>query len=222
MKEALASIGVTSEMISSLVITIVLSVIAIVAGRHIQMVPSGLQNVVELAIEKLYSFFESIMKKWMCRRYFPLVATLFIYILFCNYTGILPFAGDVYGYAAPTSDINFPCGLAVMVFFLMQAIGIREKGLRSYKRFISPFIAMFPILLIDELIKPVSLTVRLYGNIYGDEAVVKEFFYMVPLGLPILFQALGVLMGLIQAMVFSMLTAIYIGEAVGHDEDAHL
>ena len=59
MKEALASIGVTSEMISSLVITIVLSVIAIVAGRHIQMVPSGLQNVVELAIEKLYSFFES-------------------------------------------------------------------------------------------------------------------------------------------------------------------
>lgn len=205
-----------------LVITIVLSVIAIVAGRHIQMVPSGLQNVVELAIEKLYSFFESIMGKWMCRRYFPLVATLFIYILFCNYTGILPFAGDVYGYAAPTSDINFPCGLAVMVFFLMQAIGIREKGLRSYKRFISPFIAMFPILLIDELIKPVSLTVRLYGNIYGDEAVVKEFFYMVPLGLPILFQALGVLMGLIQAMVFSMLTAIYIGEAVGHDEDAHL
>lgn len=162
------------------------------------------------------------MGKWMCRRYFPLVATLFIYILFCNYTGILPFAGDVYGYAAPTSDINFPCGLAVMVFFLMQAIGIREKGLRSYKRFISPFIAMFPILLIDELIKPVSLTVRLYGNIYGDEAVVKEFFYMVPLGLPILFQALGVLMGLIQAMVFSMLTAIYIGEAVGHDEDAHL
>ncbi len=97
MKEALASIGVTSEMISSLVITIVLSVIAIVAGRHIQMVPSGLQNVVELAIEKLYSFFESIMGKWMCRRYFPLVATLFIYILFCNYTGILPFAGDVYG-----------------------------------------------------------------------------------------------------------------------------
>ena len=80
----------------------------------------------------------------------------------------------------------------------------------------------FPILLIDELIKPVSLTVRLYGNIYGDEAVVKEFFYMVPLGLPILFQALGVLMGLIQAMVFSMLTAIYIGEAVGHDEDANL
>ena len=54
------------------------------------------------------------MGKWMCRRYFPLVATLFIYILFCNYTGILPFAGDVYGYAAPTSDINFPCGLAVM------------------------------------------------------------------------------------------------------------
>ncbi len=218
----LESMGISKGMITSTVITIVLSVLAIAASRNMKMVPEGFQNVAEMSIERLYGFFEGIMGKHLCKRYFPLVATLFIYILFCNYSGLVPLAGTAPGFGAPTSDINFPCGLAIMVFVLIQIIGIRESGARSFKRFITPFAVLFPILFMDELIKPVSLTFRLYGNIYGGEEVIHAFFNMIPIGLPVVFQALEVLMGLIQAMVFSMLTAIYISEAVGHEEEGRL
>ena len=183
MIETLNSLGITNGMITSAGITIVISLIAVIGGKRIETVPnSKLQGALELAVEKLYNFFVGIMGEKACKKYFPFVATLFIYILLCNYSGLLP---------------------------------MREAhGVRFFKHLFQPFAFLFPIMLIDQFVRPLSLTLRLYGNVFGEESVISSFFNMVPLGLPIPMQALSLLMGFVQAMVFSLLAAIYIGEAV--------
>ncbi len=219
MIEKLNAIGISDAMITSTVITVIICVLAIIAGRRIEMIPSGFQNMIELGIEKLHGFFEGIMGKYACDKYFPLIATLFIYILFCNYSGLIPLAGEAPGFQAPTSNVNFPAGMAIIVFFAVQIIGLAEhRGIRFYKHLFRPVAFIFPLMVIEEFVRPISLTFRLYGNIYGEEAVINSFFDILPLGLPIIMQALSVLMGLIQALVFSLLAAIYISEAAEHEE----
>lgn len=219
MISALHSIGMTNAMITSSVITILIAIISFIVSRNLQMIPSGVQNMIEMGIEKLHGFFTDLMGEEMCKKYFPLVGTLFIYILICNYSGLLPFASKADGFQAPTSDINFPAGLAILVIILVQIIGLREhKGMGTYKRMIQPFVFILPLMLMDELAKPISLTFRLYGNTFGDEQVIDVLFELCPIGLPVVMQLLVVLLALIQALVFSLLTAIYIGEAVEKEE----
>lgn len=215
----LNSVGITNTMITSMAITIFMLIASIVISKNIQKIPTGVHNAVGMGIEMLYGFFEGVMGKSMCKKYFPLVGTLFIYILVCNYSGLLPLSGKAPGFAAPTSDINFTGGMAILVFILVQVIGFRERGFLSLKRFAEPFIFMLPLTLIDEFVKPVSLTFRLYGNIHGGETVIESFFELIPIGVPCIFMFLEILMGLIQALVFSLLTAIYIGEATEGEEE---
>lgn len=220
MIETLNSMGISNGMITSAVITIILCVLSIIAGRRLQTVPSGLQNVAEWAIGSLYNFFEGIMGSKACKSYFPLIGTLFIYILFANYSGLLPGAGHISGLAAPTSSINCTMAMAIIVFVAMNAIGIKEHhGLRYYKHLLEPFAFLLPLMLLEDLVKPVSLTIRLYGNILGEETVTSSFFDLIPIGLPVIMQFLSVLMGLIQALVFPLLAAIYIKEAMPEDEE---
>ena len=212
----LYALGMTDAMITSSIITILICAAAILISRKISVDdPKGIQNMVEMGLEKLHGFFQDLMGEEMCRKYFPLVGTLFIYILICNYSGLLPFAGHAPGFQAPTSDINFPAGLALMVIVLVQLIGIREhRGMGTYKRMIQPFVFILPLMLMDELAKPISLTFRLYGNTFGDEQVVDVLRELCPVLLPVVMQLLVVILALIQAIVFALLTAIYIGEAV--------
>lgn len=220
MIETLNSMGISNGMITSAAITIILCVLSIIAGRRLQTVPSGLQNVAEWAIGSLYNFFEGIMGSKACKSYFPLIGTLFIYILFANYSGLLPGAGHISGLAAPTSSINCTMAMAIIVFVAMNAIGIKEHhGLRYYKHLLEPFAFLLPLMLLEDLVKPVSLTIRLYGNILGEETVTSSFFDLIPIGLPVIMQFLSVLMGLIQALVFPLLAAIYIKEAMPEDEE---
>ena len=219
----LHAIGMTDTMITSSVITIIICIVSMIVSRNLRMMPDGVQNMIEMGIEKLHNFFSDVMGEDLCRKYFPLVGTLFIYILICNYSGLLPFAGHADGFQAPTSDINFPAGMAVLVIILVQVIGFRELGVKKvYKRMVSPFAFMLPLMLMDELAKPISLTLRLYGNTFGDEQVVEVFFGLCPAIIPAVMQGLVVLLGLIQALVFSLLTAIYIAEASeDHELEAH-
>ena len=223
MIQALHSIGMTNTMITSSVITIVICIVSILVSRDLKMMPSGVQNMIEMGIEKLHKFFSGVMGEDLCRKYFPVVGTQFIYILICNYSGLLPFAGHADGFQAPTSDINFPAGMAILVIILVQVIGFRELGVKKvYKRMISPFVFMLPLMIMDELAKPISLTFRLYGNTFGDEKVVEVLFGLCPAIIPAIMQMLVVLLALIQALVFSLLTAIYIGEACeDHELEAH-
>lgn len=220
MIETLNSIGISNGMITSVVITIILCVLSIIAGKRLQTIPSGLQNVAEWAIGSLYHFFEDIMGSKACRSYFPLVGTLFIYILFANYSGLLPGAGHISGIAAPTSSINCTMAMAIIVFVAMQVIGIREHhGLSYYKHLLRPFAFLLPLMILEDLVKPISLTLRLYGNVFGEETVTSSFFNLIPIGLPVIMQFLSVLMGLVQALVFSLLAAIYIKEALPEEEE---
>ncbi len=219
MIETLNSMGISNGMITSAAITIILCVLSIIAGRRMQTVPTGLQNFVEWAIEGLYGFFESIMGAAACRKYFPLVGTLFIYILISNYSGLLPGAGHIAGLAPPTGSINCTAAMAIVVFVAVQAIGIREHhGLSYFKHLLKPFAFLLPLMILEDLVKPISLTLRLYGNVFGEEMVTSSFFDLVPIGLPVVIQALSVLMGLVQALVFALLTGIYIKEALPEED----
>lgn len=220
MFDTLNEMGISNGMITSAGITILLCAMAIIAGRNLRIVPSGLQNAVEWAIGSLYNFYEGIMGKEACKRYFPLVASLFIYILFCNYSGLLPGSGHISGLAPPTASINCTMALAVVAFVSMIAVGIgSHHGLSYFRHWLQPFAFLLPLMMLEDLVKPVSLTLRLYGNVYGEETITSVFFDMLPVGLPVIMQAFSVLMGLIQALVFSLLTAIYIKEAMPEDEE---
>ena len=219
MIETLNSIGISNGMITSTVITIILIGVSIYAGRRLETIPSGLQNFLEWAIESLFNFFEGIMGREACKKYFPIIATLFIYILVANYSGLLPGAGHVNGLDAPTGSINCTAAMAIVVFFATQVIGIKEHhGVSYFKHLMQPFAFLLPLMIIEEIVRPVSLTLRLYGNIFGEHTVTGSFFDLVPIGLPVVMQALGVLMGLVQALVFSLLAAIYFKEAIPEEE----
>ncbi len=219
MIETLNSIGISNGMITSAVITILLIGVSIFAGRRLETIPSGLQNFLEWAIESLFNFFEGIMGREACKKYFPIIATLFIYILVANYSGLLPGSGHVNGLGAPTGSINCTAAMAIVVFFATQIIGIKEHhGVSYFKHLMQPFAFLLPLMIIEEIVRPVSLTLRLYGNIFGEHTVTGSFFDLVPIGLPVVMQALGVLMGLVQALVFSLLAAIYFKEAIPEEE----
>ena len=219
MIETLNSIGISNGMITSTVITVILIGISIYAGRRLETIPSGLQNFLEWAIESLFKFFEGIMGREACKKYFPIIATLFIYILVANYSGLLPGSGHVNGLDAPTGSINCTAAMAIVVFFATQIIGIKEHhGVSYFKHLMQPFAFLLPLMIIEEIVRPVSLTLRLYGNIFGEHTVTGSFFDLVPIGLPVVMQALGVLMGLVQALVFSLLAAIYFKEAIPEEE----
>lgn len=223
MGSALENFHFSGMMITSLGITLILSVLAIAASRRLEMIPSTkLQLTMELVVEGLRDFFSDVMGEYAGRKYLPIVSTLFIYILLSNYSGLLPMSGHLPFLAAPTSSINFPAGLAIVVFFAVQAIGIREThGIKFYKHLFQPVAFLFPIMLVEEFVRPLSLTLRLYGNIFGEEQVTASFFQLVPIGIPVIMQLLSILMGAIQALVFSLLAGIYISEAAEHGAYEH-
>ena len=151
------------------------------------------------------------------RRYFPIMATYFIFIVVANYSGLLPGAGSVF--AVPTACLSVTAGLAIVAFFTTHTIGIRRQGFGHYLlSFLKPFFLMLPLNLIEQVVRPFSLALRLYGNLYGEEMVSEQLGHILPIGLPIVMHVLSLLFCLIQAVVFTMLLSIYISEATGEEE----
>ncbi|MDD2554861.1 MAG: F0F1 ATP synthase subunit A [Syntrophaceticus sp.] len=215
--EVLFSIGgleVTGHVTTMWAIMVVLVLIFFLATRKMEKVPGRFQCAAEYTVEGLLNYFSGIMGREQARRYFILLCTLFLFILFSNWSGILPLAGQFEGFKAPTSTLSVPVALALIAFFSTQYAGIREHGVVRYlKKFCSPIILMLPLNIIEELVRPLSLSLRLFGNIFGEEMVVVVLFSLVPYFVPSLMQMLGLLFGFIQAVVFTTLTAIYISSA---------
>jgi len=203
-------------------------------GRRTKLVPSGLQNFVEAIIDFLRSnlILQTLGEEGLA--WFPFIATLFFFILFCNLLGLIP------GAFTATSNINVTATLAVIVFLSTQGAGVAKHGLLGYlKKFVPKGIPLFvipimvPIEIISQFAKPFSLAfslaVRLFANMTAGHAVILVFLFMiimfkswviaaVPLIGVVVMSAFEIFVGLIQAYIFSILTAMYIAEAV---QEAH-
>lgn len=207
----LGPIPITSTVINTWAIMAILLPLAYLATRKLSIVPRGIQHLLEMLAGFFYDLLEANMGR-EGRKYLPLVGTLFLFILFLNLAWFIP------GMRPPTTDLSTTAAFAVVTIILVQLIGIKKKGLRGYiKRFLEPNIFMFPLNVIEELVKPLSLALRLFANMFGEKTVVAVLFMLVPFLAPTPVMVLGVIMGLIQALVFSLLTVVYISSAVqGH------
>lgn len=189
------------------------------AGADGGLVPSrkmNIRNIFETMAEAVYGMVEGAMGAHNAPRFFPLVGTLWLFILFGNLIGLIP------GFISPNDTIKTNLALAGTVFVLTHVYGIREHGLAYFKHFLGPTPALAPLMLPIEIVshiaRPISLTLRLMGNMVADHKVVFSFFMLVPILVPIPFMLLGLLVCLVQAIVFCTLTMVYLGMAVEHEE----
>jgi len=191
---------------------ILFSVGFIVRGR-LQLVPGGLQNLMETIIGGLEDFTVSNIGE-EGRRFMPVLCTIFLLVLIMNYIGLVP------GCDAATANINTNIAMAVFVFLFYNFVGIQKWGPGYIKHFMGPVAALAPLMLVLEFIshlaRPLSLTLRLFGNIRGEEIVLILMFMLAPVlgSLPMYF--LFVLAKTIQAFIFFMLTMLYLQGAVEH------
>lgn len=202
--------------IYSWLIMLVLIVLAKLATASIKMIPTGAQNVFEPVIEGLENFMVDIMGE-EGRPYFPLIATLFLYIFCMNLAGLVP------GMFSSTANLNTTLSMALVVFVMTHYIGITRHGFKYVKHFMGPvwWLAplMIPIEIISHLSRVLSLTFRLFGNIFAEELVLAILMMLAGW-----FLAPGILMFLflfnsfVQAFIFTMLTMMYLAGAI---EEAH-
>jgi F-type H+-transporting ATPase subunit a len=173
------------------------------------------RNFFEIVAESLYKLAESVLGHHNAPIYFPLIGTLFVFIFTSNILGLIP------GVLPPTDNLNTTLAFGVFVFVYYNYAGIREHGLGYFKQFIGPlwWLAwlIFPIEVVSHFFRPISLALRLRGNIMGDHIVVGVFSSLVPYLLPVVFYGLGVFVAFIQAFVFCLMTMVYISLSVSHD-----
>jgi F-type H+-transporting ATPase subunit a len=178
----------------------------------------SVRNIIELLTEMLVGMAEQTMgHKW--RSYFPFVATLFIFILFANLLGLIP------GLGGATTNANVTWAWALISFAVHQYVGVKENGVGYLKHFVGPVPLLAPLYIPIELISHFSrvftLAVRLLANMSADHIVVGVWLALVPVAIPAVFLGLGVVVAFLQAYVFAMLSMIYIGLALHHDDDSH-
>ena len=208
---------------------VVLTLFFVFVTRKLKRAPEGKgQTLLEVFVGGITDFFGGILGDHG-KKYVPFVGSLFIFILFLNFLGIIP------GLQPPTADLNTTLALGITAVLGVQIIAIKELGIGGYLRHLAgdpPLlgILMFPLEVIAQLSRAGSLAVRLFGNIFGEKSVVIEltalgiitigsFFLPIPVQIPMLF--FGLFAGFLQAFVFTILTSIYIVLFIEHDEEAH-
>ncbi len=232
--ELAAGFTITSTIITSWLVMAVVIVGVWLATRRLRQIPTGAQNVFEFMYEGLGGFAESLGGP-AGRRYVPLFLGLFLFIIFSNWSGLIPFVGKVEFLRAPTSDINVTLGLALVSFTTFHVEGIRRLGVRGYlgkffslrgfKRspfdgFIDLFVGVLEFFL--EFFKLLTLSLRLFANIYGGELVLGVMTGLLVVAAPVAFLGLEVFVGFMQALVFAILTMMFTLLAIeGHGDEEH-
>lgn len=218
----------------SLLIAVAISLVFYFGTRKKQLIPTGLQNALELIVETLRNFILEILGP-RGEKFIPLLGTLFLYILIMNWLVLIPF------FKSPTSNFNITVALAICVFVLVQYLNIKNRGIKGFLYHLAghPKDAlgwclvplMFPIELLTEFTRPVTLALRLFGNVVGEDILIGAFALFgvamlahlnLPIGVPlqIPFMFLALLTGLMQALVFTLLSTIYILLSMP-EEDEH-
>ena len=196
--------------------------LAIVGTKDLKHAPQGLQNFMEYVYEFLSDIAKNQIGENDYRPWVPYVSTVFLFIFAANWAGaLIPWKliqlpeGEL---AAPTNDINTTVALALLTSFSYFYAGISKKGLGYFARYVQPTPILLPINILEDFTKPLSLSFRLFGNVLADELVVSVFALLVPILIPLPVMTLGLFASSVQALIFSTLSAAYIGEAL---EDHH-
>ncbi len=245
---------ITNSMIVSWIVALGLIIFARFASRNMQQVPKGAQNFMEWLVEGLYRFLESVLGPHLVRKTFWFFATIFIFILFTNWAGLIPGVGTV-GWGHQTShgfkidqpffrganaDVNMTFAMALVFFACWIIWALQEIGFLGFlKELFAPkgettgmlkalmvvvFFAAGLLEVVSILFRPISLSFRLYGNIFAGENMLEAMATLVPgLGwlVPIPFYFLELLMGLVQALVFMLLTAVFTLLICQHEGEGH-
>lgn len=228
--------GITNSLALSIAAFILLVVLSYVISKKISLIPGKLQLLIEMAIEKLLGLMEGILgSREKAEKYFPFIATIFVFILTCNILGIFPGVGslvfenahhkEVSFFRSPASDLNFTLAIAIISVIITNVFGMVSLGffkhIGKFINFKDPISFFIGILeLISEMAKVISLSFRLFGNVFAGEVLLIIIFFLVPYGIPIPFLMLELFVGFIQAFVFSTLTLVSIAlHTAGHNEE---
>ena len=173
------------------------------------------RNFFEIIADALYQLTESVIGHHEAPIFFPVIGTLFVFILTANLIGVIP------GLRPPTDNLNTTLALGLFVFVYYNYAGMKEHGLKYFKQFLGPILWLAPLMFVIELashiFRPISLALRLRGNIMGDHIVLGVFSGLVPYLLPTIFLGLGVFVAFVQAFVFCLMTMVYISLSTSHD-----
>jgi F-type H+-transporting ATPase subunit a len=202
-------IAITRPVVTTWVIMLALVVICRLVTRKLRMQPDGRQALLESLVLGIAQQIQSIIHK-DARPYVPMLGTLFIYLVAANLCGVVP------GVEPPTGKLETPLALALIVFFSVHFFGIRARGVRGYlASFAKPKLIMLPLNILSEVTRTFSLMVRLFGNIMSGEFVIGLVIALAGLFVPIPLMVLALLVGLVQAYIFTVLATVFIGAAVG-------
>ncbi len=220
---------VTNSMLVAWIVMSLLIILSLIATRKTNLVPRGLQNLFESVFEEMLKLVDSVMgDRKQSLKFFPLIATIFIFVLLGNWLGLLPGVGSIGIWEhhegrevlvpflrSTAADLNFTLALAVISVVTVQVVGILSLGFLKYTskfiNFSSPLNFFVGVLeLISEVAKLISFSFRLFGNIFAGEVLLTVMFFLVPYVVPLPFMMFEVFVGFIQAMVFSMLTLVFL------------
>ena len=189
-------------------------------------VPGKLQLFWEILVEQVSDLAGSAIGP-QGRRFVPIGVTIFLFVLICNWIGFIPSAmhpgvsGEIL--PAPTSDVNLPLAMALLVIVWAHVEALRARGFKGYfKHYTQPYAALTPINLVEELTKPITLTFRLFGNMFSGGLMIVVVAALLPIALgpfEIIWKPFDLFIGLIQAFIFMLLTVMYFGMAMSHEEE---
>lgn len=209
------------HLIFTWLLMLLLLALGVLMRTRLRMVPGKFQVILEAVVGGIYDFFEGILGE-ETRRFFPLIATIFIYVFLSNIMSLIPL------FDSPTNTLNTTLALAILVFIYYNYVGFRKHGLKYIKHFLGPIPLLAPLIFIIELIsnfaRMLSLSFRLFGNIFGKDILLMVLFFIVTMSHGILFLVplpifvLGLFVSFIQALIFALLTSMYLAGAV---EEAH-
>jgi len=228
-------IPVTNTMITMWLVMAMMITLAVIARVTMKYLPTGFQNFVEWSLGGMYKFMKEVGGE-AAQKHFPIFITFFLTILFSNWLGIaMGYVAEQLGFLrAPTSDLNTTAALAIVAFFYFEYHGMKAHGVFGH---LGHFINIKALLtkgpmgaidffvgllhIVSELVRPVALALRLFGNIFGGEIVLTVAFLLIAPGFPLPFMMLEFLIGLIQAFVFSVLFLTFTALNTAHEEEDH-
>ena len=204
----LGPLAITRPVVTTWAIMAVLTLVSWLVTRRLKLHPDRRQTVLELIVAGIMTQIDQVIRK-NPRPFLPLLGTLFILLVAANLSGVLP------GVEAPTGKLETPAALALIVFVAVHYFGVRARGPLGYlASFAKPKLIMLPLNIVSEVTRTFSLMVRLFGNVMSGEFIIALVVALAGLFVPIPLMALAVLVGLVQAYIFTVLATVFIGAAV--------